>query len=346
MLEAFLTSEKGYFDSPIQIDIRASCDPLARAQLEKRLKADKILKAGQLKLTRKENESAREEKCREGYGLQQDGTTVGMPTGTGEDGSEQPTISLQGLVQASENVSLRGRDADMLKGLAMDEVTLSQMPMASQPATLRAQLLPYQLQGLAWMTGKENPRFPDSGSGDTIQLWRRDAWSIFANVASNFVMTTPPPLLSGGILADDMGLGKTLQVISLIMTGGPGATLIVAPVSVMSNWEQQIRRHVLDEHRPRLLIYHGPARQSDLSAFDVVITSYGTLTSEANPSNPSKGPLAGVEWRRVVLDEGHIIRNAKTRAALSACSLKAQARWVLTGTPMCVSCSCYLGLQP
>ena len=51
------------------------------------------------------------------------------------------------------------------------------------------------------------------------------------------------------ILADDMGLGKTLQVISLILAdkalkrnavGVSGATLILAPVSVMSNWSSQV----------------------------------------------------------------------------------------------------------
>lgn len=127
-----------------------------------------------------------------------------------------------------------------------------------------------------------------------------------------------------------MGLGKTLQVISLILTGGPGTTLIIAPVSVMSNWEQQIKRHVLPENVPKVLIYHGPDRRSaKLTDYDVVVSSYGTLTSEANGGN-----LFQVNWRRVVLDEGHTIRNAKTKAAVAACALNAQSRWVLTGTPM------------
>jgi SWI/SNF-related matrix-associated actin-dependent regulator of chromatin subfamily A3 len=144
----------------------------------------------------------------------------------------------------------------------------------------------------------------------------------------------PPRLLSGGILADDMGLGKTLQIISLILTGGPGTTLIVAPLSVMSNWEQQIKRHVHPKHAPRVIIFHGNSKASAasrLTDFDVVITSYGTLSS------PSGQPvLSKVSWRRVVLDEGHTIRNAKTLVAEVACGLEAQSRWVLTGTPMLV----------
>lgn len=63
---------------------------------------------------------------------------------------------------------------------------------------------------------------------------------------------------------------------------------------------------------------------------DIVITSYGTLTSDSG----SKGPLFKTSWRRVILDEGHVIRNARTRTAVAACELKAEARWVITGTPI------------
>lgn len=138
--------------------------------------------------------------------------------------------------------------------------------------------------------------------------------------------------MSGGILADDMGLGKTLEIISLIVTGGPGTTLIVAPVSVMSNWEQQIRRHVLPDKWPSVLVYHGKERMTPrtFEKYDVVITSYGRLSKDKALYDPT------FEWRRVVLDEGHTIRNAKTLVATSACYVRAKSRWVLTGTPMYV----------
>lgn len=54
-----------------------------------------------------------------------------------------------------------------------------------------------------------------------------------------------------------MGLGKTLQVISTILEGGPGTTLIVAPVGVMSNWSSQIEKHVKKEKSLKVLMYHG-----------------------------------------------------------------------------------------
>jgi SWI/SNF-related matrix-associated actin-dependent regulator of chromatin subfamily A3 len=41
-----------------------------------------------------------------------------------------------------------------------------------------------------------------------------------------------------------------------------------------------------------------------------------------------------MDWQRVVLDEGHIIRNASTKAAVAACNLLSTSRWILSGTPI------------
>jgi len=109
--------------------------------------------------------------------------------------------------------------------------------MADQPLGLVSTLLPYQRQGLAWLLEKEVPVLPEPGSKDVVQLWKRSPGrqNVFQNIATHFSTSTAPVLAKGGILADDMGLGKTLQVISLILEGIVGTTLIVAPVSVMSN---------------------------------------------------------------------------------------------------------------
>ncbi|KAH6856961.1 RAD5-like protein [Chaetomium sp. MPI-CAGE-AT-0009] len=320
-IEAILTGEKGFYDCPIRMYIYGTADALGRAGLEERLKRDKLVKATQLKQTRKDNEQQRKV-----MGLKGGRSTAGFAP------AEPEEVSLAQLAQTSQAVNFRA-GGDIAQTLAMDEDQLSKMPQAEQPDKVSAKLLPYQLQGLAWLTAKENPVFPEPGSPESVQLWKRDAKGRYVNIATNFTVAAPPNLLSGGILADDMGLGKTLQIISLIMTGGSGSTLIVAPVGVMSNWEQQIKRHVSSEHLPEVLIYHGTSRQTaakSLKKFGVVVTSYGTLSSEAAVG----GPLTKLDWRRVVLDEGHTIRNAKTKAAEAACKLKAQSRWVLTGTPI------------
>lgn len=301
--------------------IHGTINAFARSRLEERLKSDKLLKATQLKQTRKENEQQRKN-----MGLKSGRGTAGFPIDVDEE------TSLEDLTRASEAVNFRA-GGDIAQTLALNEDQLSKLPAAEQPEGVSATLLPYQLQGLAWLTAKENPTFPELGSPDSVQLWKRDNHGRYTNIATNFTVAAAPNLLSGGILADDMGLGKTLQIISLIMTGGKGSTLIVAPVGVMSNWEQQIKRHVKEENLPKVLIYHGASRQTaakSLGGYGVVVTSYGTLSSEA----ATNGPLFKLDWRRVVLDEGHTIRNAKTKAAEAACKLKARSRWVLSGTPM------------
>ena len=82
-------------------------------------------------------------------------------------------------------------------------------------------------------------------------------------------------------------------------------------------------------------------KPEDFAAYDVVITTYGQLGTEyvprgakTPPSIPREDGLFSTEWRRVILDEGHTIRNPNTRSALAASSLIAKSRWVLTGTPI------------
>ena len=315
--------------------------------MEEALKGDKLIKATQLKQTKKEAETRRTM-----MRLTNGSSTAGFASDGSSD--QQKEVTLDDILQTSESVDMR-QGGDAIRALAVSEETLAEMPMAEQPVELKSQLLPYQLQvrqgslreclfrflnisqGLAWMTAKENPVLPAQGSDDAVQLWKRDARGRYWNVASGFVKSSPPQLISGGILADDMGLGKTLQVISLILTGGPGPTLIVAPVSVMSNWDQQMRQHVHPDRLPKVLLYHGDTKAigtKDLMNSDVVITSYGKLAREREEGVGKVLLDEKVKWRRVVLDEGHTIRNAKTKVALAASELKSKSRWVLTGTPM------------
>ena len=87
----------------------------------------------------------------------------------------------------------------------------------------------------------------------------------------------------------------------------------------------------------RVLTYHGSGKKSreNFNTYDVVITTYGALSSEYNQNaKPRTDGLFSITWRRIILDEGHVIRNPNTRSALAATALLAQSRWVLTGTPI------------
>ncbi|KAK9474748.1 SNF2 family N-terminal domain-containing protein [Dipodascopsis tothii] len=166
----------------------------------------------------------------------------------------------------------------------------------------------------------------------------------------------------GGILADDMGLGKTVQSIALILSQRAEddkckTTLIVAPVALIRQWERELHSKVKPEHRLAVYVYHGTARRAvrfqDLAKYDVVITTYGTISREfkenqelaverANPNGaPARAPkgasvfyAADAAWYRVVLDEAQFIKNKDTLNAKAMTHLKAQYRWCLSGTPM------------
>lgn len=257
----------------------------------------------------------------------------------------QPEPSISDFVAQSER--FQPRDIQQLtETWGAPEELLEKMPMADQPKALQSILLPYQRQGLRWMLDKENPVLPAPGTKDIVQLWTPSPVKagLFTNIATHFSESNPR-LAKGGILADDMGLGKTLQVISLIVEGGPGTTLILAPVSVMSNWSQQISTHVRKKHALKVMTYHGSGKRAmnhnDFGEYDVVITTYGTLSAECFARGyktpiklPAKQGLFSMNWARVVLDEGHVIRNATTKAAIAVTSLMATAKWVLTGTPI------------
>jgi len=141
----------------------------------------------------------------------------------------------------------------------------------------------------------------------------------------------------GVCLADDMGLGKTIQVLGLLLVtrrarAGDPPHLLVAPASLLANWQAEIERFA-----PSLatLVAHPstmPAREltelggADLGSTDLVMTTYGTLARvEA---------LRSREWSLAILDEAQAIKNPGARQTQAVKALKARARIALTGTPV------------
>ena len=116
-------------------------------------------------------------------------------------------------------------------------------------------------------------------------------------------------------------------------------TLLVCPLSTITNWEEQIKQHVkagaLTYH-----IYHGQNRCKDvdvLSDLDIVITTFGSVSSELTARKKGKKgpfPLEEIGWFRIVLDEAHMIREPSTLQYKAICRLQANRRWAVTGTPV------------
>jgi superfamily II DNA or RNA helicase len=179
----------------------------------------------------------------------------------------------------------------MLKQLAGQE----QLPETPLPAGVRAELRPYQRQGLSW-----------------LQFLRQHGLS--------------------GILADDMGLGKTLQTLAHIQAEKEAGrltrpALIIAPVSLMGNWKREAARFCPEL---RCLVLHGKDRHDaahNLAEQDIVIAPYSLLHRD-------RERWLETQWHLVVLDEAQNIKNASTHAAQVAAQLQTRHRLCLSGTPM------------
>ncbi|XP_011314826.1 transcription termination factor 2 [Fopius arisanus] len=190
--------------------------------------------------------------------------------------------------------------------------------LADDPRGLKVPLMNHQKHALAWL------------------MWREHQ--------------NPP----GGVLADDMGLGKTLTMISLVLktmqceyTDGDsdegsssnlrslkplGGTLVVCPASLIGQWDGEVNRRC-KKGLLNVELYHGTKREKAprrLARNDMVITTYNLLSRE----HKADGVLFRIDWKRVILDEGHVIRNHKSQVCEAVCDLTSRRRWVLSGTPI------------
>lgn len=166
------------------------------------------------------------------------------------------------------------------------------------PDTLHATLRPYQRRGLSWLS-------------------------------------TMGSLGLGACLADDMGLGKTVQLLSFLLWRAEALpndtrpTLLVAPTSVVGNWEREAARFAPSL---RVVPHFGAERARSAADFArepraLMMTTYGLLRRDA-------ALLATVEWAVVVLDEAQNIKNSASSTARAARALPASQRFALTGTPV------------
>jgi SNF2 family DNA or RNA helicase len=136
----------------------------------------------------------------------------------------------------------------------------------------------------------------------------------------------------GGIVADEMGLGKTIMMIGLTISNFKKRTLIVLPVALVKQWEQQI----LKTAGHHTLVYYGAEKRKItpemLAEAPIVITTYGHMIRR--PNSQRLHPLYALKWDRVIFDEAHHVRSRNTRIFKSVETLNANIRWFVTGTPI------------
>lgn len=138
----------------------------------------------------------------------------------------------------------------------------------------------------------------------------------------------------GGFIADEMGLGKTIMMIGTFIANYLPKTLIVLPPILIDQWFLQIYRTT----GHKAVIYHGQNKKKitvdALNKATIIITSYGGITlTKKQILAEERGILHQIQWSRIVFDEAHHLRN-KTNCYKGARLLKADIRWLVSGTPI------------
>lgn len=215
---------------------------------------------------------------------------------------------LHALQLALEAEALAARDANWVHILQDRVARLSAQPPATVPPGLRATLRPYQQEGFQFLCHLSAQGF-------------------------------------GGVLADDMGLGKTVQTLAWLLrlsseisnlksevsNGAEGGrafrALIVCPKSVTHGWLAETARFTPDLGVAAFNTDSRAAAAAIARAPELLVANYTQLRIHA-------AAFRAVAWDAVVLDEGQFIKNPSSQVAVSARSLRARHRLVLTGTPI------------
>ncbi|KAH5489267.1 hypothetical protein HBI31_133910 [Parastagonospora nodorum] len=243
---------------------------------------------------------------------------------------------------------------------------LDEVPTREPSSHIKTELYPHQKQALYFMWDKEQDHSAEEHDQRKDTLWapelRDNGRKFYRHVITGEELDVKPQVCRGGILADEMGLGKTLSILSLVAdddsieaanefaTKKPPpvapqpkmiqplvnskATLLVCPLSTMTNWKEQMKEHFPAGSGLKWTRYHGSERfnmsSKDLAKYDIVVTTYHIIQKDFDDP---KRPLPYINWFRIVLDEAHTIRNP-TAQSRATCVLFGQRRWAVTGTPV------------
>lgn len=143
-----------------------------------------------------------------------------------------------------------------------------------------------------------------------------------------------------GILADDMGLGKTLQAICILAgdhhnrekekeTNVP--SLVICPPTLTGHWVFEVNKFASTKHLHPLHYVGFPNERERLRpkvhSHNLVVASYDIVRKDI-------AFFSKIQWNYVILDEGHIIKNGKTKCSQAMKQLIANHRLILSGTPI------------
>ncbi|XP_061645268.1 TATA-binding protein-associated factor 172 isoform X3 [Phyllopteryx taeniolatus] len=150
-----------------------------------------------------------------------------------------------------------------------------------------------------------------------------------------------------GILCDDMGLGKTLQSICILAGDhylraqeytktkaadcSPLPSLVVCPPTLTGHWVDEVGKFCAKDYL-NPLHYTGPPTermrlQHQVKKHNLVVASYDVVRNDIDF-------FKNIKFNYCILDEGHIIKNGKTKLSKAIKQLAANFRVILSGTPI------------
>jgi SNF2 family DNA or RNA helicase len=132
------------------------------------------------------------------------------------------------------------------------------------------------------------------------------------------------------LLGDDMGLGKTMQVLAAmchLAAQGRKHFFVVAPNSVLINWEREVKKHT----KLSAIVVHGSDRDDELDQWrregGVAITTYTTLSRLVDGIT---------EVDLLAVDEAHSVKNKQAQRTQAVMRLTSLAKHVafMSGTAL------------
>lgn len=200
-------------------------------------------------------------------------------------------------------------------------------------------LIEENLEELGYQSEKDNKTqlssysfYPDRFLNPTIKLKEHQ------EVGIAWLQNMVKEKIAGCLLADDMGLGKTLQLLYLIdwhyrnLNHENKPYLVVAPVALLENWENEYNRFFNNPKLPILRISSAPKYFdqkfiTEISNLGIVLVSYETMRL-------SQFNFCAVDFAICVLDEAQKIKTPGTLVTNAAKALKSDFKVAMTGTPI------------
>jgi len=160
------------------------------------------------------------------------------------------------------------------------------------------------------------------------QLWKDFVYQPHQEVGIRWMLEREANFAKGGILCDEMGLGKTIQMLGLIKESKRSATLLIAPLATLGQWQATAEKAGFCVWRANAV-----AEQWDTpknfrgSANQLYVVNYERCCSR-------EGLVLQRVWNRVIFDEAHRMAKPKSKSCILAKKIETTYRWFLTATPI------------